>query len=126
VVRYVPPLYTIAPTIYPEEPSGTITVENHITINIGSRDFRELCTIMEELRDELRRSNQIAGEVREKLIGEMEAGMAILRTPKPDPKMVDMLLVGPLKYIGDKAAGPVIGALALAALAALGKVTGLF
>jgi hypothetical protein len=52
--------------------------------------------------------------------------MELLRTPKPDPKMIEMLLLRPLKYIADKAAGPVIGACALAALAALGKMTGLF
>jgi hypothetical protein len=117
---------SITPTIYPDDPTQQITVENHITINIHSADFRELNANITELLAELRRSNTMAGETGAKLMGEIEAGMAILRAPKPDPKMVELLLARPLKYIADKAAGPVIGACALAALAALGRLTGLF
>jgi hypothetical protein len=121
---------SIIPTSYPDELSGRITVEHHITINIYSAEFREFTTKVDDLLGELRRSNEINNEVRDKLVGEITAGMAILRAPKPDPKMVDVLLIRPLKYLADKAAGPVIGATALAALAALGaalgKATGLF
>jgi hypothetical protein len=117
---------SIVPTIYPEDPSNFVIVQNHITINVNSAEFREFNAKMNELLVELRRSNAIAGEVGAKLAGEIEAGMAILRAPKPDPKMVDVLLVRPLRYIADKAAGPVIGACALAALAALGKLIGVF
>jgi hypothetical protein len=117
---------SIVPTIYPNELGGTLTVEHHITINIYSTEFRELTAKVDEVLGELRRRNEIDSEVRDKLVGEITAGMAILRAPKPDPKMVDVLLIRPLKYLADKAAGPVMGAAALAALAALGRLTGLF
>jgi hypothetical protein len=81
---------------------------------------------MKELLGELRQSNMIAGEVREQLAGEMEAGTKILTAPKADPKMIDILLVRPLKYIAEKAAGSIISKVALAALEALGRLTGLF
>jgi hypothetical protein len=115
---------SILPTIYPDELSVAITVENHITTNVHGTDFREFNAKIDELLSELRRSNEIAGDVRDKLVGEITAGMAILRAPKSDPKMVDLLLVQPLKYIEDKAAGPVIGAAALAALRPLASWSG--
>jgi hypothetical protein len=122
----IPAPVSIVPTVYPADPSNKITVENHITININGAEFREFNASMKELLGELRHSNTIAGEVREKLAGEMEAGTTILATPKADPKIIDILLVRPLKYIAEKSAGSIINKLALAALEALGRLTGLF
>jgi hypothetical protein len=116
----------IVPTHYPGEPSGTIIVQNYITINTHSDDFRQFSDKVNELILELRRSNEIAGEVRDKLIAEITAGMAILNSPKPDPKLIELFLIRPLKYIGDKAAGAIVGGLAVGALGILGKLTGLF
>jgi hypothetical protein len=116
----------ITPTAYPSDPSSAITVQNFITINIDGDDYRKFGETMDRLLIELRQSNTIAGEVRDKLIAEMEAGLRILTSPKPDPKLIEVLLMRPLKYIGDKAAGPVIAALALAALATIGRMTGMF
>jgi hypothetical protein len=116
----------LTPTGYPSDLSGPITVKNFITININGEDYEKLGETMDRLLVELRQSNTIAGEIRDKLIAEMEAGLKILASPKPDPKLIEVLLIRPLKYIGDKTAGPIIGALALAALAAIGRMTGMF
>jgi hypothetical protein len=57
----VPP-QPITPTIYPAEPSGSVIVQNQITINIQSIGFREFNELIGELLQEMRRSNEIAGE----------------------------------------------------------------
>jgi hypothetical protein len=116
----------IIPTLYPTDPSGAITVHNHITVNIHNADFREFSTKMDDLLGHLQRSNEISGELRDKLVSELTAGMAILKSPKPDPKIIDLYLKRPLMFIGEKAAGTVVGKVAAALLALLGKVTGLW
>ncbi len=119
----------IVPTLYPGEPTGTVLVQNHITINVDSTEFREFSAKVDEVLTELRRSNEFAGaagQVRDQLLAEITAGMAILQSPKPDPKLIDLFLKRPLLYIADKGAGVVIGAAATAALALLGKATGLW
>ncbi len=116
----------IVPTLYPGEPaSGAIIVQNFITVDVGGKEFREFGEKVIELVDQLQRSNEISGEVREKLLAEMAAGMAILRSPKPDPKLIDLLLRRPLAYVADKAVGTVVSTLAATALMALLKMTGL-
>jgi hypothetical protein len=114
----------ISPTVYPQETGDTIIVQNHLTIYIHGTDFRELNAKMDELLTALRGSNEIAGEVRDKLIAEMTAGMAILKSPKPDPKMIDLLIKRPLTFIIEKGSGAIIGTLAIGAMMALGKIMG--
>jgi len=117
----------IVPTLYPVEPAnGAIMVQNFITIDTSSIEFREFNEKIGDLIKQIQRSNEISGEVREKLIAEMVAGIEILKSPKPDPNLIDLLLRRPLVYVADKAAGAIISALATAALLALGKLTGLF
>jgi hypothetical protein len=120
-----PEAVSIVPTIYPQEPSGPITVQNHITINVTSADFHEFEAKMNEVLAELRKSNEIAGEVRDKVVAEMNAGMTILKSPKPDPRVIDLLLIRPLKYLGDKGGGAAIGALATMALGVLLRMMGI-
>jgi hypothetical protein len=117
---------SIVPTLYPAEPTGAVIVQNYVTINIHSTEFREFSGNIDEMLAELRRSNEIAGEVRDKLLAEITAGMAILKSPKPDPRLIDLFLKRPLAYIADKGAGVVIGVAATGALALLGKITGLW
>lgn len=117
---------SITPTQYPNSLDDPIGVQNYLTIDIHSGDFKSFNEKIDELLFELRRSNIISGDIREKLVAEIAAGRVILNSPKPDRKMIEILLVRPLMYIGDKAAGPLVGAAALAALAALGKITGMF
>jgi hypothetical protein len=121
----LPAPISIFPTVYPQEPSGTITVQNYITINVHSADFHTLENTMGQLLAEMRKSNAIAGEVRDKLIAEINAGMTILKSPKPTRGLIDLLLVRPLKYIAEKAAGATIGGLAGAALTVLLRMMGL-
>jgi hypothetical protein len=116
---------SIVPTGYPHDPhDGTVTVQNYVTINTQSADFRAFESKIEAVLTELRKSNAIAGEVRDKLIAEMNAGMAIIKSPKPDRRVIDVWLVRPLKYVGDKGGGAVIGALATTALGLLLKMMG--
>jgi hypothetical protein len=116
----------IIPTVYPSDPTaGTIIVQNYITITDRAA-LEEFNSKMTELCELMRRSNEIAGETRDKLLGEIAAGMALLNAPKPDPKMIQLLLRRPLMYVSEKAAGAIIGALAVTALGLLGKATGLW
>jgi hypothetical protein len=116
----------ITPTFYLPQPGSGIVVYNHIIINPDSNEFHALAAKIDELISLLHQSNEIAGETREKLIAEMQAGMTILKSPKPDPKMIDLLLKMPLLYISEKAGSAMIGAAAVGALMLLGKVTGLW
>jgi len=112
----------IVPTLYPGDASGTVAVQDHISINVQSTEFQEFSAKMDELISELKKSNMIAGEVRDQLIAELTAGRTLLSAPKPDRKMIDLLLVKPLMYIADKAASAAIGALAALAV---GKLLGM-
>jgi hypothetical protein len=123
-VEITPKPISIIPTVYPQDPGGTITVQNYITINVRGADFRDFEDKMGELFAELRKSNEIAGEVRDKLIAEMNAGITILKSPKPDRQVIDQWLVRPLKYIAEKVAGTVIGALATTAVRILLRMMG--
>jgi hypothetical protein len=116
----------IVPTHYPAEPTaGTIVVQSYITIT-DSAALSEFNSKITEVCDLLRRSNEISGETRDKLVAEMAAGMALLKSPKPDPKMIQLLLRRTLVYIAEKGSGAIIGAVAVSALALLGKLTGLW
>jgi len=115
----VPPApQAIIPTMYPAEPGGAVVVQNQITINIHSTEFRELNRTLNELLQEMRRSrsNEIAGEVRDQLTAEITAGRTLLTAPKAHRNWIDLLLVKPLKYIAEKGGSAVIGKLATAAL----------
>jgi hypothetical protein len=122
----IPAPVSIIPTIYPQEPSGAVIVHNHITINVRGAEFGELNEKLEELPVLLRRSNEVSGEVRDQLIAEITAGKVLLTAPKLDPKLIEALLKRPLMFITEKAAGAVVGAAAVTALALLGKITGLW
>jgi hypothetical protein len=116
----------IIPTLYPSEPaSGAIVVQNFLSINVGSPEYSKFVEKVDELISELRQSNTISGEVREKLVAEITAGMVILGSPKPDPKLIDLLLKRPLTYVVDKAVGTVVSTLAATALMALLKMMGI-
>jgi hypothetical protein len=109
VLRWQEEPISIVATGYPQDPGGSITVQNHITINVHSPDFRTFENKMDQLVAELRKSNAIAGEVRDKLVAEMSAGMAILKSPKPDRRVIEMWLLRPLTWIATAAAGGTIG-----------------
>jgi hypothetical protein len=117
------PTIPIIPTLYPREPDAAVIVQNHLTINVRSDEFRELNGKLGELLSLLRRSNEISGEVRDQLAAEIAAGKALLCAPKLDPSLIELLLKRPLTL---KAAGAAIGAIAVAALGLLGKLTGLW
>jgi hypothetical protein len=106
----------ITPTVYPDSPRGTIIVQHHVTIDIKGVEFREFNRQMEALIGELRKSNEISGEVRDKLIAEVTAGRATLSGPKPDRNMLELLIARPLRYIIKHATSAVIQSLASKAL----------
>jgi hypothetical protein len=117
----VPP-QAIIPTVYPAEPSGAVIVQNQITINIHSTDFRKFETKLDQLLEAIRRSNEISGEVREQLRAEITAGRTLLTAPKTDRTWIDLLLVRPLKYLSEKVGSAVISKLATDALGWLLKL----
>jgi hypothetical protein len=112
-----PEIITITPTTYPVDPTGgRLVVHSHITINVRSPEFRASDAKLDELIAELRRSNEIAGETRDQLVAEISAGRTILKAPEPDQKLIELLLLKPLRYLADKAGSAVIGGLAVEAL----------
>ena len=113
---------TIAPTVYPESPHGTIIVQNHIMINISTDEFRHFNTEIELLIRELRYSNEISGEVRDQLLSELKAGREIITGPKPQRDLVDLLLVRPLKWLAEKSGSAFVSKLAADALTWLLKI----
>ena len=120
----LPAPVAITPTAYPDSPQGAIIVQNHVTINIRSNEFGQFNKNMEALIAELRRSNEISGEVRDQLLSELRAGREIISGPKPERGLVDVLLLKPLKWLAEKSGSAIIGKLAGDALAWLLRMIG--
>jgi hypothetical protein len=106
----------IVPTVYPENPAGTVIVQNYITIDTQSTEFRELNAKLDELLGEWRKSNEISAEVRDQLRAKITAGRELLTAPKTNRNLIDVLLLTPLKYIAKTFASAFIGELAKGAL----------
>ena len=73
-------------------------------------------TTFDGLLTELKRSNEIAGELRDQIVAELRAGRAVLEAPTPSRDWIDVLLVHPLKWLGDKSGSAIVAALAVEAL----------
>jgi hypothetical protein len=108
---------------YPEEPSGTLVAPNHTTIDQGRAEFSEFNAKVDDLLTLLRASSEFSGEVRDQLIAEILAGRALLGAPKADPILLERFLANPLKYIVKKRSHTPIGALTVAMLMLLGRLT---
>jgi hypothetical protein len=107
----------VVPTVYPESPNGkTVIVQNFVTINIHSKEFRELDARLEAVFDALRGNNDLSPEVKGQLLAELKAGRQILEAPKPERNLVDLLLVRPLQWAAEKAGSVAFGDLAKRAL----------
>jgi hypothetical protein len=59
------------------------------------------------------------------LTAEITAGRSLLASPKADARLIDLLLMRPLKWLAEKASSAIISKLALDALELLAKLTGL-
>ena len=112
----IPAPVSITPTVYPESPGGAIIVHNYISINIQSEEFRRFNVTLEESISQLPHSNEISGELRDKLISEITAGRTILTGPKPGRDLIELLIVRPLKWLMEKAGSATISTLAGKAL----------
>jgi hypothetical protein len=121
-----PPIVQLVPTHYPDQPDGPIDVPDALAIDKTGGDFRELCNNLSALIDQLRRSNAIAGDLRDQLIAEMRAGFELLEAPKPSRTQLYVLLFTPLKYLGKKAADVAIGNIATRTIELLGRLAGLW
>lgn len=113
----------IVETIYPADPSGAVVVRNHAKINLHSAEYREFNTKVDDLLTLLRDSNDFSGEVRDQLIAEISAGKTLLSAPKVDPFLIEQFLTNPFRYIADKSVETATGALTVALLMLLGKLT---
>ena len=118
----IPAPVPITPTVYPDSPQGTITVQNHITINIQSAEFGRFDKNLEALIGELLGSNEISGEVRDQLVCELWAGREIIGAPKPQHDLIDLLLVRPLIWLIEKSGSAMVSKLAGDALGWLIKM----
>ena len=112
----IPAPVPVTPTVYPDRPQGTIIVQNHVTINFQSEEFRRFCHNFKSLIDDLRRSHEIAGELRDKLLCELSTGAEILTGPKPQRELIDLLLVRSLKWLSEKSGSAMVSKLASDAL----------
>ena len=121
-VIVIPAPVPITPTVYPDSPQGTITVQNHITINIQSAEFSRFDKNLEALIGELHGSNEISGEVRDQLVSELWAGREIIGAPKPQHDLIDLLLVRPLIWLIEKSGSAMVSKLAGDALGWLIKM----
>jgi hypothetical protein len=106
----------ITPTVYPDSPQGTIIVQNFVTINGGSVEFRNFNSTMNGLVNRLSVSNEISGDVRDQLLAEIAAGREILKAPKANRDLIKLLLIEPLTFLAKTVASSVIGTLAGEAL----------
>jgi hypothetical protein len=101
-------------------------MHNHITIYIHAPALKEFNTKLDDLINELRRSNEFSIEVREQAIAELKAGKEIIAAPKPDRNYIELLLARPLRYLADKAGSAIISKISAGLLELLGKITGLW
>jgi hypothetical protein len=113
---------TIRPTIYPTPPGDTVTVEDPVVIDLNGALFRDFATKMDRLIEAAQKSNEIAGEVRDKLIAEWKSGREYIAGPKPSRKVLDLLLVNPLVWAALGFAGTFVGEAAKLAFKALLKL----
>jgi hypothetical protein len=112
----------IRPTIYPTPPGDTVAVEDPVSINVGSDEFREFVNKVNGLLEAIRQSNEIAREVRDKATAELEAGLKYIAGPKPSRKVIDLLLVNPLTWAALGLAGTLVGEAGKLAFKALLKL----
>ena len=112
----------VVPTPYPNNPSEPLVRGDYLRLDIHSAEFRKLNTNLDALLVELVRSNQIAGELRDQLTAELQAGRAMLKAPKPDSNLLKALLLHPLTFLATAAAGGIIGEYANEALHALLRI----
>lgn len=108
------------------EASGSFGISDAAkrTINLRSADFAALNDKLDALVFELRKSNEINGEIRDKLRSDLGGGKEIIAGPKPQRGLVDLLLLGPLKWLAEKSGSAVIGKLATDVLELLLKIIG--
>ena len=118
----IPAPVPITPTVYPDSPQGTITVQNHITINIQSAEFSRFDKNLEALIGELLGSNEISGEARDQLVCELWAGREIIGAPKPQHDLIDLFLVRPLIWLIENSGSAMVSKLAGDALVWLIKM----
>jgi hypothetical protein len=115
---------TIVPTVYPAPPGDTVTVEDPVSINLGSAEFREFKETIGRLCTAIEQSNQTSREVADKLVAELQAGLKIIEGPKPSRKLLGLLLVGPLLTAAGMFAPGFVGELAKHAADLLLKLIG--
>jgi hypothetical protein len=107
---------TIVPTPYPADPAAPLVISGYVRIDVRSAEFGELNAKLDELIRLVGQSNQIAGETRDQLFAEIQAGRTILAAPKPDRNLIEALLVHSLTWIVAAAGSGIIGECANEAL----------
>ncbi len=99
-----------------------MTVEDPVSIDIHSAEFRDFVAKMDGFIAAVRQSNEVAREVGDKLVAELKAGQEYIAGPKPSRKVLDLLLVNPLVWAALGFAGTFVGEAAKLAFKALLKL----
>jgi hypothetical protein len=108
----------VTPTAYPPSPPGSVIVLNYVTVNGGSPEFKNFNVAADALVKQLQTggSNEISGDVCAQVLSEITAGRELLKAPKPNRELIQVLLVNSLEFLMKTAAGAIIGNLAGQAL----------
>jgi hypothetical protein len=114
----------IRPTIYPAPPGDTVTVEDAVSIDRRSPEFREFIEQMDRLIVAVQGSNEIVHEVGEQLVAELRAGVEYIKAPKPSRKVLYLLPGGALSWAAMNFATNFMGELAKHAADLLIKLIG--
>jgi hypothetical protein len=114
---------TLTPTMYPP-PGDTVVVEDAVSINLGSAEFREFKEAIGQVCTAIAQSNQTSREVGDKLVAELQAGLKIIEGPKPSRKLIDLFLTYPLGAAATIFAGSFVAELAKHAAGLLLKFLG--
>jgi hypothetical protein len=114
----------VRPTIYPEPSGDTVTVEDAVSIDRRSPEFREFIEHMDRLIVAVQGSNEIVHEVGEQLVAELKAGVEYIKAPKPSRRVLYLLLGGALSWAAMNFATHFMGELAKHAADLLIKLIG--
>jgi hypothetical protein len=107
---------SVIPTLYPDSPTGPITVQNFVTIDVQTPEFARFKNNLEALVAELSQSNRVSEEVRQQLLSELKAGRELIKAPKPQLDLLNLLLIKPLEFLIEKSDSAIIAKLAHDAL----------
>ena len=100
-------------------------VQRQPYVNVLHPDFKKTIIALENLIEKIRGSNALPSDTKDQLLGELRAGLEVLKTPRPDRSLVERLVHKPARFMARHAAEALIGAAAVALAGLAAKLLGL-